>query len=232
VYELTGIGITPQSVDTITLTAAVQITPGVAVTGTTGMPTVSGGFAPISTVVTAVPATGTGSAPVPRFVNVATQNDTLFSVVPCVTNLLFTFVTNQAGFDTGIALVNTSADNDGSDAPFSTTPQHGSCTVFFFNGTTTAPAPQTTGDIPAGGQVAFTLQSGGVAGSTSSAAGFQGYIIAQCNFQFAHGFAFISDMAESHLGSQGYLALVIPDRGGPRVAQNFTTGGTGEQLAQ
>ncbi len=225
VYELTGTGLTAAGVETVTLTAALQITSGVATT-TTAVGTVSGGFAPVSTVVTAVPATGTGSAPIPRFVNVAVQNKPLLSVAPCVTNLLFPFVTNQAGFDTGIALVNTSLDNAGSKAPFNTTPQHGSCTVFFFNGTTSAPTPQTTADIPAGGMAAFNLQGG-------DAAGFQGYIIAQCNFQFAHGFAFISDRNNPSLGSQGYLALVIPDRGGARPALPFTTNpGTGEMLAQ
>jgi hypothetical protein len=84
---------------------------------------------------------------------------------------------------------------------------------------------------------AFTLQSGGVAGSTSSAAGFQGYIIARCSFQYAHGFAFISDRNTPSLGSQGYLALVIPDRtDGTRPPAPFTSPDgsvtQGEQLAQ
>ena len=44
------------------------------------------------------------------------------------------------------------------------------------------------------------------------AAGFQGYLIAQCTFQFAHGFAFITDGVGANGGlSQGYLAGVIPD---------------------
>jgi len=48
------------------------------------------------------------------------------------------------------------------------------------------------------------------------APGFQGYIIAVCNFQFAHGFAFISDLGARNL-AMGYLALVLPNQ---RLVQN------------
>ena len=41
---------------------------------------------------------------------------------------------------------------------------------------------------------------------------FQGYMFAVCNFQYAHGFAFISDVGARNL-AMGYLALVIPDPG-------------------
>ena len=41
---------------------------------------------------------------------------------------------------------------------------------------------------------------------------FQGYMFAVCNFQFAHGFAFISDVGARNL-AMGYLAIVIPDPG-------------------
>lgn len=190
---------------------------------------VAGLLAPTSTVDYA------SNAAIPRF----RENPfgaTVFSIIPCVSNLLFPFVTNQAGFDTGVALVNTSLDNAVAKQPFNTNTQHGTCTVYYFNGTTSAPAPQVTPDIVAGGMYAFTLQSGGVAGATSSAQGFQGYIIARCNFQFAHGYAFISDRNTPSLGSQGYLALVIPDRNGVqaglRVPDPFTTAGanSGEQL--
>jgi len=40
--------------------------------------------------------------------------------------------------------------------------------------------------------------------------GFQGYMIAVCNFQYAHGFAFISDLGARNL-AMGYLAVVIGD---------------------
>jgi hypothetical protein len=40
------------------------------------------------------------------------------------------------------------------------------------------------------------------------AAGFEGYMIAICNFQLAHGYAFISDLGSQKL-AHGYLALVL-----------------------
>jgi hypothetical protein len=66
---------------------------------------------------------------------------------------------------------------------------------------------------------------------------FLGYVIAVCNFQYGHGFAFVSDVGARNL-AMGYLALVIPDP--PRSATPFdcsaltgagiTCAATGEQL--
>ena len=53
----------------------------------------------------------------------------LFTISPCSCNLLFPFVTNIAGFDTGVAIANTSAD------PFGTSPQTGTVTLNYY-GTT------------------------------------------------------------------------------------------------
>ena len=47
----------------------------------------------------------------------------------------------------------------------------------------------------------------GVCG-VSAAANFQGYVIAQCNFQYAHGFAFISDVGANRV-SEAYLGLIL-----------------------
>ena len=38
--------------------------------------------------------------------------------------------------------------------------------------------------------------------------GFEGYIIAQANFQYCHGFAFISDVGAQKL-AEGYLAIQL-----------------------
>jgi hypothetical protein len=73
---------------------------------------------------------------------------------------------------------------------------------------------------------------------SSFAAGFQGYIIAQCQFQFAHGFAFITNLQSANGGQGGqtsYLASVIPDtnqkaRGADPAAA--AGAGTGETLGQ
>ncbi len=122
-----------------------------------------------------------------------------------VTNLLFPFVSNQGGFDTGIAITNTGKD------PLSTVGSAGTCKIHYYGAMASGgglPAPQTTFTVQPGQMVAFAISQGGVPGSTSSAAGFQGYIIASCNFPYAHGFAFISDIGLRTFGSS-YLALVV-----------------------
>jgi len=161
--------------------------------------------------------------PVPRFIDTATQANR-FAINACRTNLLFPFVTNQAGYDTGLAIANTSQD------PFNTINQHGTCDLNFFNGSTTPPPPTkfTTVDVPAG-SVYTNL-------SSIVASGFQGYIIAVCNFQYAHGYAFLLGGTPNGANqvAQGYIALVIPDllRGGQLGASPFPVGGpgSGEQL--
>jgi hypothetical protein len=59
---------------------------------------------------------------------------------------------------------------------------------------------------------------------------YQGYVIAVCNFQYAHGFAFILDPA-LHV-AQGYLALIIPGVQRANGANPFpgAGAGSGEQL--
>jgi len=161
--------------------------------------------------------------PVPRFIDTSTQANR-FSVNACRTNLLYPFVTNQAGYDTGLAIANTSQD------PYGTISQHGTCALNFFNGSTTPPPPAafTTVDVPAGTVYTNLL--------SIVASGFQGYIIAVCNFQYAHGYAFLLGGTPNGANqvAQGYIALVIPDllRGTQAGASPFPVGGagSGEQL--
>ncbi len=161
-----------------------------------GTGTVNMSFAPTSTVTTA-----SSSATIPRFVDTSSASN-LFSVSICQTVLLYPFVTNQAGFDTGIAIANTTTD------PFGTSPQNGTCAMYFYGDSAPA-ASVNTGSI-ATGTVYTTLAS-------TAAAGFQGYMIAVCNFQLAHGFAFISDLGARNL-AMGYLALILPNGTGSRMA--------------
>lgn len=162
-----------------------------------GTATVTGSFAPLSTVTTQ-----SSSAPLPRFIDVPTSK-TAFIFNACSTNLLFPFVTNQAGFDTGFAIANTSLD------PFGTKTQTGTCVINYYGGTTgggAAPAAATSPVVAPGAELVFNLSSGG--GGVAATPGFQGYVIAQCAFQYAHGFAFISDIGSKNL-AEGYLALVM-----------------------
>jgi hypothetical protein len=167
----------------------------------TGPVSVTGSYAPISTTTASV------LQPAPRFVIDPNDKPVGFTIAPCRTNLLFPYVTNQGGFDTGLVISNTSADN------FGTVKQDGTCTLDYFGNINGNPIPdtdksQTTEVITAGTQ-AIGLVSGTIKGTKTPMAGFQGYIIAKCNFQYAHGYAFLYTGGASFAGAQGYLALVL-----------------------
>jgi hypothetical protein len=184
---------------------------------------VAGSFAPTPTgigVSSSTAAAASATLPIPRFAD-STTSRAAFIIYLCRTNLLFPFVTNQSGFDTGLAIANTSLDT----GVFATaTPtQTGGCTMFSYGDN--APASIPTGTIAAG-KVYVNLAS-------VVMPNFQGYVIAQCAFQYAHGFAFVSDLGARNL-AMGYLALVIPEPGtGTRAANPpgaQTVGGSGEGL--
>jgi len=187
----------PNQIDTASFSAAYAFraanNPGL------GTVNINGSFAPVGG-----GNTMSSSAALPRFADQSTANASA-SVNICQTDLLFPFVTNQAGFDTGMSIANTSSD------PFGTSPQTGNCQLNYYGATTgggAAPSAQTTTTPLQGGQTAvFTLSSGGTNGIAATP-GFQGYIIAICNFRYAHGFAFISDVGSQKL-AEGYLALVM-----------------------
>jgi len=156
--------------------------------------------------------TASSTAPIPRF-GPSGSPINLFSISPCSCNLLFPFVTNIAGFDTGVAIANTSLD------PYGTSPQTGTVTLNYY-GTTTgggnAPPPaKGLGPLTGGQELIFTLSNGGNFG-TPATPGFEGYIIAQANFQYCHGFAFISDVGAQKL-AEGYLAIQLDTPGLPRT---------------
>jgi hypothetical protein len=155
--------------------------------------TVNGSYAPTSTVTTA----STNGTPVPRFADTSTATN-VFTVVPCLTTLLFPYLTNAAGFDTGVAISATATD------PFGTIPQSGTCTLNWYGAAFTGATP--TPNIPSGTTYS-TLVSTTLNNVTG---GFTGYMIAVCRFQYAHGFAFVSDLGARNL-AMGYLALIIPD---------------------
>jgi hypothetical protein len=183
--------------------------------GVTG--TVNGNFAPAPPAFSATDgAKASATLPIPRFADTSTATSVI-TIVVCRTSLLFPFVTNQAGFDTGMAIANTTKD------PFKTDPQAGTCSLNFYGDN--APAPVTTASLAAGTVYTALAQS--------VAPNFQGYMIAVCQFQFAHGFAFVSDVGARNL-AMGYLALVIPDqtdgtRSNPAISLNS---GSGELLGQ
>lgn len=182
------------------------------------------GFAPFYTSAAARVAQSDASGfGTPRFVPSTTNLD-LYTVSKCFCNILFPFVTNQQGFDTGIVIANTSRD------PFGTAIQTGRVTLFYYGsgpGGAAAPGSQTSTAISGGQYVAFTLSGGGTNGIDNRAAGFEGYIIAQNEFQYCHAVAYISALgatATSPGANQMYVALILDAPG------LYRTGIIGESL--
>jgi hypothetical protein len=171
-----------------------------------GTATVNQSYAPTAGPLTfSATAAGAGSSTltIPRFIDTSGSGRNLFLIQLCQTLLLYPFVTNQNGFDTGISIANTSTD------PVGTGPQSGICKLTWYDGKGDFPPTGINGtDLTKEAPVA----SGNVAVNLASTLvpGFQGYMFALCNFQFAHGFAFISDLGARNL-AMGYLALVVPN---------------------
>ena len=179
-----------------------------------GTMTIAGSYAPTSTA-DRWSASGGLTAGMPRFSPNPTGATNL-EIIGCRTNLLFPYITNRDKFDTGIAISNTSRD------PFGTTTQTGPCRLFFYGGWTSDPTRSTLTidtptDIVPGTSYTFAL-SGGVPNATNGdqTRTFQGYMIASCRFQYAHGYAFISDFG-TNIFAQGYLALVMDADMGSRT---------------
>jgi hypothetical protein len=163
-----------------------------------GTGTVQMSYAPI---VATGGATASSTLPIPRFVDQSSALS-LLTVRLCQTVLLFPYVTNASGLETGIAISNTSTDPQGFAVK-----QAGTCTLNFYGNATIAPF--TTPSILSGdANVNTTDWAFALSTIPGANPGFQGYIIAVCNFQYAHGFAFISDVGTRNL-AMGYLALII-----------------------
>jgi len=189
-------------------------------------------------------------AAIPRFVDSSIVPDAPVITITqsCKTMLLFPYLTSSSGYNSGIAITNSSVDPFGAAVvagliQFPTTaygvtkPQAGACTLYFYGQSnltalTAAQGTQTIIEIPAGGQFVTNLAVGAkgyvysqtgtktaacdidgtpVGNTCPDMPAFVGYMIANCNFQFAHGFAFVTDTGSDR--TMGYLAAVIPDRG-------------------
>jgi len=160
-------------------------------------------------------ATASSSLNIPRFADtgsVAPNPINAYSIAICETVLIFPFITNTNGFDTGIAISNTTSD------PLGTKNQVGVCQLYAYGATgqpTSQPACTSTSTatglfcMPGTGASGYNVLPGTTSATLASAIapGFEGYIVAICNFQLAHGFAFVSDVGARNL-AMGYLALV------------------------
>jgi hypothetical protein len=196
--------------------ASNQPTPGVTAQAT-------GGFAPFYN--TAAANNPSSSLPVPRFVPGTTPVN-LFTVFKCACDILFPYVVSAGGYDTGIAVANTSLD-PGTAFGFSGVPQSGSVQFWYYGTGSSGGAPPTTQCtnttspgtcpgttvVPQGQVLTYVLSTGSSFwGLDNRANGFIGYIIAQAQFQYCHAFAFIGALGQGPLNpgiSEGYLALIM-----------------------
>jgi hypothetical protein len=198
-----------------------------------GFVTAPAGFSTVPTpaitaLLTPAPTSGTD---IPTFAaqNYPTMSLSAFNA--CVTDLLFPFVTS-AGFDTGIAISNTGTDPLGT-AGAGTLNAPGGCTLNLYGSVTGG------GTVPGPTAAPFVQGSSlGVLGGSAApnytgtfllsavVPNFTGYMIAQCNFLYGHGFAYIDFMSLGSPNSTvlGYLALVLnPARGAAEAAAGYET---------
>lgn len=122
------------------------------------------------------------------------------------TTLLFPLVTNAVGFDTGVSISNTSA------RPKGTSSKDGVCTLYYYGATDSGltPTKQVSQSVKAGQQLSFVASSGGTHGILGTP-GFHGYVLAECDFPNARGFAMVFDgpVGQARVAS-GYTAEVVP----------------------
>jgi hypothetical protein len=128
--------------------------------------------------------------------------NTTAAAQPVGTNLLFPVAITNARFDLGITISNTSAD------PFNTPNQTGTCTLSFFSSGPT-PATTVTPSIPPGTSVTVI--------ASSIAFPATGYIVAACNFSYAHGLAFVDDQTNHQFSTYQPIVIQTPRPNGENL---------------
>jgi len=163
---------------------------------------------PVTVAVSYGPAAAALAGPassVPTFLAGTATTVNASSIAICQTTMLFPFVTNQLGFDTGIVIANTSTDNLGVAGKSTAAAQSGTCNLSFYGAG--APTPATGVADPGGSTATGTTHAFLL---SAVAPGFQGYMIATCPFQFGHGFGFLAyNLTQNNGAVEGYLAPVL-----------------------
>jgi len=115
-------------------------------------------------------------------------------------NILFPYVTQAPGYDTGIAIANTSPD----DIPSEPSPVK----FWYYDQSDKYLGSETSGTVASGQVLRYDLTAGSKYWKISPKEGFTGYMIAQASWAACQGYAFVGNQNESRL-SEGYLALVL-----------------------
>ncbi len=157
----------------------------------------------------------------------ANPNGFFVNVTECVTYLLFPFLTcgAQADWTTGIAVANTTMDDEVFPVNAGAAAQGGSVMIHAYPKSTAAEkmamghmsSPEMLAD-PISATISGNLAAGDSVAVTCNMhpmlAGFEGYAIVRAGFRHAHGMAFVlgnfMDGAAIDV-AHGYIALVIPD---------------------
>jgi hypothetical protein len=162
---------------------------------------------------------------IPRYAASDVGPATLLNILGTTTTLLVPFAqtVSSAGYNTGFALANTTADPGDAGGITSPVAQSGTVTFYFFpqvpaaggtaparfSYTTGASAPGTgldaTGKLPSGST--YTVLLSQLLAAASAPADFSGYVIITTNFTNAHCLFVVSNFTTF---SQGALALVVP----------------------
>ena len=156
------------------------------------------------------------------------DNGYFVNVTECVTYLLYPFLTcgAQADWTTGIAVANTSKDDEAFPVNAGATGQGGSVMIHAYPKSTYAEkmaagnmmsSPEMLAD-PISATISGNLAAGDSVAITCNMhpmlAGFEGYAIVRAAFRHAHGMAFVlgnfMDGAAIDV-AHGYIALVVPD---------------------
>jgi hypothetical protein len=161
----------------------------------------------------------------PRY-QASTVSVNVVDITAAETVLLLSFaVRNTAGFDTGIAIANTSTDPLGSAG---VSPNDGTITLTFypqgtgssFTYTTTAGSPgqglSASGALVSGKTWSVGLSEllGAISGAPAS---FTGYVFVRANFTNAHGAAYITD----YKGFTSFTPFLVVPTGRPTVAEGL-----------
>ncbi|MEQ1883665.1 MAG: hypothetical protein ABL967_01285 [Bryobacteraceae bacterium] len=172
----------------------------VGVTTTVGTAT----FAPYYTSV------GSDSNGIPRFKQTTGPAQDFVAIGKCSCSLLFPWVVSDSNYVTGFAVSNTSMDPTNASSlnvpGYSANQQSGTVTVYYFGRTGSNPVSSGTA-----AQSASSPSANVAAGSFATflaPSGFAGYAIANSQFQYCHGVAFLFSTNGS-VPPMSYLGLVM-----------------------
>ena len=156
----------------------------------------------------------------PRFVQTTGAASPLFLINRCNCSLLFPWVVSDNNYVTGIAVANTSADptNTSLAVPGYTAAQSSGTVQLYLFGTIKGATAQTSSSVAAVYPGTDTQALAGSYATFIVNTGFTGYAIAQANFQYCHGLAFLFN-ATGAVPPVSYLGLVMDFGGLARTSQ-------------